>query len=531
MAARPRKTEYLLLRDGRYFARIVVPKALRPYLSGQTEMRQPLGPDRREAKRLLATAVAAFQHKIGEAERRMEAATGNPVIRPRFPMTAEQMARRIYDDALASDQAWRHSEFSKQWTQQQIDWDEARRFRDGYSGALTDDELEELVGLAVEGFRKRGNHDATFGSDEWRRTAQAICYARAEAFVRQDERNEGNFAGTPALPLIDVSESEEEEDKQKPVSLYGLLDRYLKERETDGKPSKARRRWTSVFESLKKAIGHDDATRLTKANIQDWLDEQAKTLAPKTISDTYLASVRAVLNWAHDNDHIPENPVSRIKRRKVKKIRTREKGYTLEEAVAVLKAARAYKPSVDEHYGRERELPQMTAAKRWGPFLAAFSGARIVEICQLRKEDVRKEGDINYLRITPEAGSTKSAGFRDVPVHAQLIQLGFLKFVETAPEGPLFFPADARSPLAAARTVSGRISQWLQKAGLVPEGLKPNHAWRHRFKTVGLEIGLNERTIDAIQDHAPRTAGETYGDVTLLAKDRVISALPSYDLA
>jgi hypothetical protein len=38
------------------------------------------------------------------------------------------------------------------------------------------------------------------------------------------------------------------------------------------------------------------------------------------------------------------------------------------------------------------------------------------------------------------------------------------------------------------------------------------------------------RVIDAMQGHAGRTAGENYGDVTLVAKSRVIEALPDYDL-
>jgi hypothetical protein len=36
--------------------------------------------------------------------------------------------------------------------------------------------------------------------------------------------------------------------------------------------------------------------------------------------------------------------------------------------------------------------------------------------------------------------------------------------------------------------------------------------------------------IDAIQGHAPRTAGENYGDVSLKAKTAAIAKLPSYAL-
>ena len=37
----------------------------------------------------------------------------------------------------------------------------------------------------------------------------------------------------------------------------------------------------------------------------------------------------------------------------------------------------------------------------------AFTGARVGEMCQLRKEDVRREGNHWVVTITPEAGTVK----------------------------------------------------------------------------------------------------------------------------
>jgi hypothetical protein len=37
---------------------------------------------------------------------------------------------------------------------------------------------------------------------------------------------------------------------------------------------------------------------------------------------------------------------------------------------------------------------------------------------------------------------------------------------------------------------------------------------RHRFKTVGIESGIEHRILDAIQGHRPRNAAEGYGEVT-----------------
>ncbi|WP_217630716.1 DUF6538 domain-containing protein [Paracoccus tibetensis] len=62
-------TRYLLNRDGRFFARLVVPKALRAIV-GKSELRTPLGPDRRSALKHLPGAVAVLQHELAQAERK-----------------------------------------------------------------------------------------------------------------------------------------------------------------------------------------------------------------------------------------------------------------------------------------------------------------------------------------------------------------------------------------------------------------------------------------------------------------------------
>jgi len=183
-----------------------------------------------------------------------------------------------------------------------------------------------------------------------------------------------------------------------------------------------------------------------------------------------------------------------------------------------------------------RESAQITTAKRSAPVLCAFSGARITEVTQLRKEEVRQVGGRWMVRITPAAGSVKQGDFRDVPLHRQVIALGFIDCVIASEPGPLFHRAHARGPVSkeelkkAARATSGRVTDWLQESGLVPGEVLPSHGWRHRFKTLGHELGLSERVVDAIHRHAGRTAGDGCGDVTIAARFRVIDALPDCPL-
>ncbi|MDQ6436609.1 hypothetical protein RB623_21375 [Mesorhizobium sp. LHD-90] len=520
------KVRNLLNRDGRYFARLVIPKELRPFMDGKTELRKALGSDYRMALKMLPGAVAVLHHDISLGERRAIDAGERNVTVGRYPLAPDQIALRSYQDRLAQDERARN--ITPAWAAMSIDDDLVAQLRRGMAGELRDDELAELVDHRIERFRQIGNTTAERGTLEWRTLARAICIAEYEALERVAERNEGDYTGTPTHPLI--VNAVPPADELPPVSLTGLLTDYISAKRLVGKGRGADKRWTPVFADLRKFIKHDDARRLTDDNLIAWRDERMKTLAPKTVADVYLASVRTVLSWAVANKRLPSNVAKDVRQEKAKKVRTREPGFTLPEAITILRVASDYRPKVTDNPANN-ELPQTTAAKRWTPILCAHSGARVSEMTQLRKEDIRKEGDAYVMRVTADAGTVKAGGYRDVPIHQQLIDMGFLDFVDASPTGPLFYrAAKGRDSVKASQMVAGRISKWLQALGVVPEGVQPNHGWRHRFKSVATEIGISDRVADAIQGHAGRTAGDNYGDVTVIARKRAIDRLPTYDL-
>ncbi|WP_291336806.1 hypothetical protein [Albidovulum sp.] len=54
---------------------------------------------------------------------------------------------------------------------------------------------------------------------------------------------------------------------------------------------------------------------------------------------------------------------------------------------------------------------------------------------------MRQEGDRWVIRITPDAGTVKAGDYRDVPLHRQIVELGFFDYVKAAAPGPLFHNA------------------------------------------------------------------------------------------
>jgi integrase len=225
-----------------------------------------------------------------------------------------------------------------------------------------------------------------------------------------------------------------------------------------------------------------------------------------------------------------DNPAVGVRLAPRKSVHNRERGFTTSEAKKLLSAVYHYQPKVS-HFGQIMEGEKVTAAKRWVPWLCAFTGARVAEITQLRREDFRETNDAVTIRITPEAGGTKTGQWRDVPMHSQVIELGFLDYLHTIKSGPIFHTAkDPMKYQAYAKKLANRLGDWLREENLVPEGVQPSHGWRHRFKTVGREIGIQDRILDAIQGHAAKTAGDDYGDVTLVTKINAITRLPPYEL-
>ena len=58
--------------------------------------------------------------------------------------------------------------------------------------------------------------------------------------------------------------------------------------------------------------------------------------------------------------------------------------------------------------------------------------------------------------------------------------------------------------------------------------VRPNHAWRHTFKTIGRQAGIEDSVLDAICGHAPGSIGADYGEVTVAAKARAFERFPRF---
>jgi integrase len=512
-------------RNGRYYARVAIPLRLREFMEKKSQLTEPLGPDLRVANSRHAAAVARIRAKIDAARQKAQLTTRAEARLTMRALSHDEIAQLHYIRRVTSDDEARKS--TSQWAAVSVDDLLAAQLRDGMAGKLDDSALLEEVGHLINHFRRSGSTAVKFGTPEWRELAMALCASEYEALSRVAERDEGIFSGSPAHPLFESMNVDQLVND--PVSISGLFQKYLNELKSNNRGAEVERRWTAVIDDFISFAKTDDARRITRKNVIEWKDAKLSCLAPKTVKDVYLTALKATFNWAVSNDLLETNPAEKVKIRVSEKVLNRPKGFTIAEATRILKATNSYVAPI--HKTKTREAPQTSAAKKWAPLLCAFTGSRITEITQLRKSDIRMENEMAVIRISPDAGSVKNNKFRDVPLHQQILDLGFMDFVEQSADGPLFYPNTLRKTGGhPARIVSGRVSQWLQSQNLVPDEVRPNHGWRHAFKTLCREAGIDGGTIDAICGHSPRTIGEKYGNVTLVTMKNAIDKLCHYNI-
>jgi integrase len=286
-------------------------------------------------------------------------------------------------------------------------------------------------------------------------------------------------------------------------------------------------RWRGVFVKLNEDFAEPSATAITPEDAQKWarglVNPQRSAL---TVRDVWVIAARTVFGWAVKERLITRNPFKDVHVTVPKQSMVRDKSFEEREVATILSAALAI-PNVER---------KSDAARRWVPWLCAYTGARVGEITQLRGIDVLPKE--RAIRITPEAGTQKARKAYKVPLHEHLIEQGFLKFATASGNGPLFYnemqsprKTDPTNP-SKPRYVKAReqVANWVRREiGVNDPNVRPNHAWRHTFKQIGRRY-LPEHILDAITGHAPATVGRGYGAPTLEDMAKALKKFPRYSL-
>lgn len=189
----------------------------------------------------------------------------------------------------------------------------------------------------------------------------------------------------------------------------------------------------------------------------------------------------------------------------------------------------SYEPFTVEELNRLFASPVYADGKRpaggrgeaafWFPLLALYTGARRTEIAQLKVGDVRQGDGIWFIDFN-DAGEGQNlknlSSARSVPIHRQLIGLGFLDYVgERAGrvgEGDALWPYFEPPVMPKAKAWTKWFSRYLSDH-VVDRQSKTFHSFRHTFKRACREAGISEEIHHAFTGHVGGGVGRSYGRV------------------
>ena len=248
--------------------------------------------------------------------------------------------------------------------------------------------------------------------------------------------------------------------------------------------------------------------------------QQAPKLSARTINEKYLAFVQVVFSYAVNNGLVEVNPCTGVRAAS----NTTELEdvsvlpFSKEDLSVIFQRSGLYHPHGCGAVGRLYASKTKLLDYRWLVLLALYTGARIEELAQLDRQDVRQEAGVWFIHIRAEMATGRRvknrASIRKVPLHSRLLELGFLDFARQGEGTGKLFPLLSDKQDGGKR--SNAFSQWwrrfLTSLDLENGGRKHFHSFRHTFKREGRNSGqIAPELLDALQGHAQQGVSANYG--------------------
>lgn len=332
-------------------------------------------------------------------------------------------------------------------------------FMDAYGAALREEIGRGILGVSEDvALDWLGGHgyDIPKDSPEYRRIVLAFAKARAEALKVRKARFSGEWVDTPPPPS-----SRDAASAEAPLMLGEVVRQYLARTTHSAQMLK---KHTVTLGLLLEVVGDRPVTELRQKDIHDflgvlcklpprWKDEQRRRglsvrelaampwpscIAPKTYEDGYVASLRPFLLDSinlYGDQGFPLN----LNTTRVRYSGTRAADERQQRAMSADELVRLF---TGPEY-REFAADPAQAHRYWLPLVGLFTGARINELCQINPQcDIREEDGIPFIDITDKSPgdprilkSVKNKSSRRVvPIHPELLRLGFLRYVREVRE-------------------------------------------------------------------------------------------------
>lgn len=234
-----------------------------------------------------------------------------------------------------------------------------------------------------------------------------------------------------------------------------------------------------------------------------------------------LGALQAIVGWGHHNGLVPEDapwadPFSEMR---LEEEQSQREPFDAKDLQTIFDA-----PLFTEH---KVPLALKGEAGVWLPLLALFGGARQAEFAGLRVSDIREHDQtrdaLMWFARDQKAGrrlKTKTSE-RVVPVHPELIKLGFLDYVaarrKEAGDDAWLFPTVAPDKQGALRAWSKGWGRYLRTHVGVRDTNKVFHSFRHGFQDALRRTTPDEELRDALAGRSSgKSVSRSYGAKAML---------------
>jgi integrase len=368
---------------------------------------------------------------------------------------------------------------------------------------------------------------------QYRFLAGLVRRALEAEMALKRERLTGRAVG-PVDELFDPDRPITSRPVQERRTVAGLIAAYRADREAEYGERDTSKDYGHIFRALEQLLGADklvseisrDDCRLLRDTLSKLPANATKKYAKLSLTEaitageadgakrlssttlgTYMANLRAVLNWARREGWIDTSPVEGLVKKGKRSVK--REGFTAEQLAVIFSSLADFRA----------EEP----AKFWVPSLALFTGARLSELLQLYVSDVVKvekvwclnlsEFDAHGRRADDKRVKT-SESERIVPLHPQLVDAGFLTFVEERRRGGhrrLFEPQNPDAKEDFAHAYSKWFGRFMDRVGLAAPNLV-FHGFRHGFRNACRSAYIAQETAEALGGWASPNQSARYGD-------------------
>ncbi len=306
------------------------------------------------------------------------------------------------------------------------------------------------------------------------------------------------------------------------VSLKKLIDEYLEAVSKDIDDEKTLRGYKSHLDTFLDIIGDIPVNEITSkrareavATLKQLPPNRNKLSAyrslsiaaiielkpPKTLSNTtvklHINRAKALFGFGKDEQLCTLNPFGKIKVKNKRRPDQERKPFEDEDLKALF---------IPEEKRTKAGYP----SRLWVPYLAAYSGMRLEECCQLEISDIIKSPEGIFCFDINDNGDKKlknPSAHRIVPIHSKLIEKGFLDYVDSLSSGKLF-PELIKGNGKYGHHFSKWFTRYRRKVGVNEEG-KTLHSFRHGVATLLKRSDIDEAKVASVLGH--QVVGESFG--------------------